>query len=237
MKEHREKILIIDQETSIFEMLAQRLTNSGYKLIFVSTGEKALTSFYTEKPDLVIIDILLRNYDGYEICSKIREVSHVPIIILTALGHVQERIKGFEVGADDYIIKPFYPKELELRVNSVLRRGRVNVDISPAKTQNSYQMGDLKINFLKKAVFKNQKYVKLTKIEFLLLELLVRNMGEIVSRLTILKNIWGYTPQRYDDVRLVDVHISRLRLKLEDNPRKPELILTSRGLGYMFQGS
>ena len=168
MKEHREKILIIDQETSIFEMLAQRLTNSGYKLIFVSTGEKALTSFYTEKPDLVILDILLRNYDGYEICSKIREVSHVPIIILTALGHVQERIKGFEVGADDYIIKPFSPKELELRVNSVLRRGRVNVDISPAKTQNSYQMGDLKINFLKKTVFKNQKYVKLTKIEFLL---------------------------------------------------------------------
>ena len=90
---------------------------------------------------------------------------------------------------------------------------------------------------MKKTVFKNQKYVKLTKIEFLLLELLVRNMGEIVSRLTILKNIWGYTPQRYDDVRLVDVHISRLRLKLEDNPRKPELILTSRGLGYMFQGS
>ena len=116
MKEHREKILIIDQETSIFEMLAQRLTNSGYKLIFVSTGEKALTSFYTEKPDLVILDILLRNYDGYEICSKIREVSHVPIIILTALGHVQERIKGFEVGADDYIIKPFSPKELEARV-------------------------------------------------------------------------------------------------------------------------
>ena len=96
-------------------------------------------------------------------------------------------------------------------------------------------MGDLKINFLKKTVFKNQKYVKLTKIEFLLLELLVKTW-EIVSRLTILKNIWGYTPQRYD-VRLVDVHISRLRLKLEDNPRKPELILTRRGLGYMFQGS
>jgi OmpR family response regulator RpaB len=231
------KILIIDQETAIFEILEQRLTHIGYEVTFVSDGQKALSSFYYEQPDLVILDILMLNSDGYEICRKLREYSSVPIIILTALGTIKERIKGFEVGADDYIIKPFSPKELEVRIDSVLRRVQVNLNISPEIPQNSYQAGSIQINFLKKEVIKHQNRIKLTKIEFLLLELLVKNRGKVVSRLTILDNIWGYTPQRYGDVRLIDVHISRLRLKLEENPRKPELILTTRGIGYMFQVS
>lgn len=237
MSSYIAKILIIDQETAIFEILEQRLTHIGYEVTFVSDGQKALSSFYYEQPDLVILDILMLNSDGYEICRKLREYSSVPIIILTALGTIKERIKGFEVGADDYIIKPFSPKELEVRIDSVLRRVQVNLNISPEIQQNSYQAGSIQINFFKKEVIKHQTRIKLTKIELLLLELLVKNRGKVVSRLTILDNIWGYTPQRYGDVRLIDVHISRLRLKLEENPRKPELILTTRGIGYMFQVS
>ena len=175
---------------------------------------------------------MLPKIDGYGVCRELRKESKVPIIMLTALGGISDRVTGLELGADDYVIKPFSPKELEARIRSVLRRTQ-----KPVTEANSeiFYMGNLKIDTLKRQVFKSNRRIKLTGTEFNLLELLINRAGERLTRTLILDKIWGYTPERYVDTRLVDVHISRLRSKLEEDPSNPDLILTARGTGYMFQ--
>jgi OmpR family response regulator RpaB len=153
--------------------------------------------------------------------------------MLTARGDISDRVMGLEFGADDYVIKPFYPKELEARVRSLLRRSEKTSNYSSNKYL--FQIGNLTINTQKQQVFRDNARVRLTGIEFSLLELLITNAGERLSRAYILDTVWGYTPERYLDTRVVDVHISRLRSKLEIDPGKPDLILTARGTGYMFQ--
>ena len=162
--------------------------------------------------------------------------SSVPIIMLTALGDISDRVMGLELGADDYVMKPFSPKELEARVRAVLRRLESTASITNHNTnQNILQIGALAIDTNKRQVFKGTERVKLTGMEFNLLELLVMKAGERLSRSMILDRVWGYTPERYLDTRVVDVHISRLRSKLEEDPSNPDLIITARGTGYMFQ--
>jgi OmpR family response regulator RpaB len=154
--------------------------------------------------------------------------------MLTALGDVADRITGLELGADDYVVKPFSPKELEARIRCVLRR----VDkeqVAGIPNSGVIQVGDLRIDTNKRQVYRGDERIRLTGMEFSLLELLVSRSGEPFSRGEILKDVWGYTPERHVDTRVVDVHISRLRSKLEDDPANPELILTARGTGYLFQ--
>ena len=153
--------------------------------------------------------------------------------MLTALGGISDRVTGLELGADDYVIKPFSPKELEARIRSVLRR--TQKPVTQKANSEIFYMGNLKIDTLKRQVFKSNRRIKLTGTEFNLLELLINRAGERLTRTLILDKIWGYIPERYVDTRLVDVHISRLRSKLEEAPSNPDLILTARGTGYMFQ--
>lgn len=189
--------------------------------------------FKKERPNLVILDLMLPKIDGYGVCRELRKESKVPIIMLTALGGISDRVTGLELGADDYVIKPFSPKELEARIRSVLRR--TQKPVTQKANSEIFYMGNLKIDTLKRQVFKSNRRIKLTGTEFNLLELLINRAGERLTRTLILDKIWGYIPERYVDTRLVDVHISRLRSKLEEDPSNPDLILTARGTGYMFQ--
>ena len=236
MEIYNETILVVDDETSIRQILETRLSIRGYKVILASNGEEALYMFKKESPNLVILDIMLPKIDGYEVCSEIRKKSQVPIIMLTALGDISDRVMGLELGADDYVMKPFSPKELEARIRSVLRRTDSSNIVTEKRTNESrLQIGTLVIDTNKRQVFKGKERIKLTGMEFNLLELLVTKAGERLSRSMILDRVWGYTPERYLDTRVVDVHISILRSKLEEDPSNHDLIITARGTGYMFQ--
>nr|YP_009393211.1 putative transcriptional regulator OmpR [Bostrychia moritziana]ARW61773.1 putative transcriptional regulator OmpR [Bostrychia moritziana] len=235
MDSQKEKILIVDDETSIRRILETRLSMIGYDVISASDGEEALAAFRKEYPTLIVLDVMIPKLDGYGVCQELRKESDVPIIMLTALGDVSDRITGLELGADDYIIKPFSPKELEARIRSVLRRiNKITIN-SSIPSSGIINIGFLKIDTNKRQVYKNNERVRLTGMEFSLLELLISKAGEAFSRGEILQEVWGYMPERHVDTRVVDVHISRLRAKLEDDPSNPDLILTARGTGYFFQ--
>jgi len=235
MTYQNKKILLIDCETEVKKLLKTRLECLKYRVTLASNGKEALLYFTSEQPDLIVTDLMLPGLDGYELCRKIRETSQVPIIILTALGTISDKMKGFKLGADDYITKPFSPKELEIRISSLIYRPIVQTQNPLTEMQKILRIGATEINFHKKLILKNGSPIKLTDIEHSLLELLIENKGKELSRLIILRNIWGYTPVRYSDVRIIDVHISRLRAKIEKDPNKPSLIKTARGIGYVFQ--
>ncbi|MBQ8635230.1 response regulator transcription factor [bacterium] len=233
----KQKILVVDDEASIRRILETRLKMAGYNVVTAEDGEEAVDLFNKTNPDIVILDVMMPKMDGYGVTREIRRVSDIPIIILTALGDVSERITGLELGADDYVIKPFSPKELEARVKAVLRR-TVSKDITiptGKTTKNVITTGNIKIDTARRQVYRKNERIRLTGMEFSLLELLVNNSGTAYSRNEILQHVWAYPPDHRIDTRVVDVHISRLRSKLETDPANPELILTARGIGYMFQ--
>ena len=231
-----EKILIVDDEASIRRILETRFKMFGYEIATASDGEEALDVFNKFNPDLVILDVMMPKMDGYGVTKEIRKNFDTPIIILTALGDVSERITGLELGADDYVVKPFSPKELEARVKAILRRTySKNGAMVGRDSNNLIVIGSIKIDTNKRQVFRKNERVRLTGMEFSLLELLVGNSGKPFSRSEILQNVWSYPPDHRIDTRVVDVHISRLRSKLENDISNPELILTARGIGYMFQ--
>jgi len=233
----KQKILVVDDEASIRRILETRLKMAGYNVVTAEDGEEAVELFNKTNPDIVILDVMMPKMDGYGVTREIRRVSDIPIIILTALGDVSERITGLELGADDYVIKPFSPKELEARVKAVLRRTVTkDVTIPTGKsTKNVITTGSIKIDTARRQVYRKNERIRLTGMEFSLLELLVNNSGTAYSRNEILQHVWAYPPDHRIDTRVVDVHISRLRSKLETDPTNPELILTARGIGYMFQ--
>ena len=235
MTKYNKKILVVDSEETTRELLGRRLTALGYSVFLESTAKAALIIVSKELPDLIILDILLPKVDGYELCKKLRQEYQTPIIILTALNDMSARVMGLNAGADDYMIKPFSPQELEARIRSVLKRPFIDFQTYPKTKPKIFSFGNISINLINKRVLKDSTFIKLTNIEFKLLDLLINNAGKELSRKTILDNLWGYTPERYVDTRIVDVHISRLRSKLENNPSNPDLILTIRGVGYMFQ--
>ena len=235
----RQKILVADDEASIRRILETRLKMVGYDVVTAEDGEEAVEVFNKENPDLVVLDVMMPKMDGYGVTREIRRTSDVPIIILTALGDVSERITGLELGADDYVIKPFSPKELEARVKAVLRRTSDKNVVVPtggkAVAKNVITTGNIKIDTARRQVYRKNERIRLTGMEFSLLELLVNNSGQAYSRNEILQHVWSYPADHRIDTRVVDVHISRLRSKLETDPTNPELILTARGIGYMFQ--
>lgn len=235
MENHKEKILVVDDEISIRRILETRLSIVGYNVVTAADGEEALLVYRKEMPNLIILDIMMPKLDGYGVCQEIRKESEIPIIMLTALSDITDKITGLELGADDYIVKPFSPKELEARVKSILRR----VEKLPVNQLSSnfgvLSIGSIKIDSNRRQVYKHNEKIRLTGMEFSLLELLISKSGEPFSRASILQEVWGYTPERHVDTRVVDVHISRLRSKLEEDPSNPDLILTARGIGYLFQ--
>ena len=224
-------ILVADDDINIRQFLKIRLSYLGYNVIVATNGQEVLSILEKEKLDLIITDIILPQIDGYKVCRILRKFSRVPIILLTALANTPDRIRGLNLGADEYLTKPFAPDELEACIRSLLIRSRKRNDFNPLVIQ----VGDLKLDIIKKHVFKGNKLIRLTLIEFNLLRLLVDKAGEILTRTAILDCIWGYTSYRYIDTRVVDVYVHRLRSKLEQDLSAPNLILTIRGKGYMFQ--
>jgi len=235
----KETILVADDEASIRRILETRLSMIGYKVVTASDGKEALKLFKDYEPDLVVLDVMMPKLDGYGVCQELRKDSDVPIVMLTALGDVADRITGLELGADDYVVKPFSPKELEARIATILRR------VGPAPTvdeprevpsgQGVMKLGDLVVDTNRRQVSRGGERIGLTYTEFSLLELLFRDPGRVVPRAEILEQLWGYPPRRAADLRVVDVYVARLRGKLEPDPRNPELILTVRGIGYASQ--
>ncbi len=234
MSTDKQKILVVDDEVSIRRILALRLSMVGYDVVTASDGEEALKTFRQTNPDLVVLDVMMPRLDGYGVCQELRKESDVPIIMLTALVDVANRITGLELGADDYMVKPFSPKELESRIKALLRRlDKANTSTIPSS--GVMQVGAVRIDTNTRQVYKDSQRIRLTEMEFTLLELLVSRLGKAVSRSEILQQVWGYTTTQYVDHRVVDVHISRLRAKLESDPSHPALIRTARGIGYVFQ--
>ena len=188
MEVYNKKILVVDEEAIIRHLLSTNLTKQGYIVFLASDGKEALEIFTKEQPNLVVLDIVLPKLDGYEVCRRIRENSKTPIIIITSLGNISDRIKGLNLGADDYIIKPFYPEELEARIYSVLRRTDNQTQIEPKKTQNILSFNGFIFDKNKQQLIKNNSIVKLTNIESSLLELLIDNAGKELARTLILRS-------------------------------------------------
>jgi OmpR family response regulator RpaB len=230
------RILLVDDDANIRRVLETRLTMFGYDVATASDGEEALALFQTVQPDLVVLDVMMPKMDGYGVIQALRQHSEVPIVLLSACAEVKDRILGLEIGADDYITKPFSPKELEARIRCVLRRsGSANAQTAGGLAPQEIKIGQLMILPHKRQVFKGGERVRLTGMEFDLLEMLMAHSGQPLTRQDMLSKIWGYTPERHSDTRVVDVHISRLRNKIEDDPENPELVITARGTGYLFQ--
>jgi two-component system, OmpR family, response regulator RpaB len=235
----KKKILIVDDEAMIRRILSTRLTMVGYDVALATNGVEALESFKKEAPDLIVLDVMMPQLNGLEVCEELRKSSNVPIIMLTALSDVADRIAGLQMGADDYLPKPFSPKELEERINAILRRmdGAATFrSLVERAVPGVIQAGPLRLETYKRQVFLKGERIQLTGMEFDLLELLASNAGKTVSRSDILQKVWGYSPRHYADMRVVDVHVSRLRSKIGDNPKSPEYIHTDWGTGYFFQG-
>ena len=231
------KILIADDEANIRRILETRLAMQGHAVAAAKDGAEALELFRSVEPDVVVLDVMMPELDGFAVLERIRAQSEVPIILLTALGDVADRITGLQLGADDYMVKPFSPKELEARIRCVLRRASQSQGNSGggAISSNVIALGDLSVDFNRRQAFRAGERIRLTGMEFKLLELLISRAGEPINRLDMLETVWGYRPGKASDSRVVDVHISRLRAKLETDPENPELIMTARGQGYMFQ--
>jgi OmpR family response regulator RpaB len=231
------KILIADDEANIRRILETRLSMQGHEVAAAKDGAEALELFRSVEPDVVVLDVMMPELDGFAVLERIRAQSEVPIILLTALGDVADRITGLQLGADDYMVKPFSPKELEARIRCVLRRANQSQGNSGvgAISSNVIALGDLSVDFNRRQAFRAGERIRLTGMEFNLLELLISRAGEPINRLDMLEQVWGYRPSKASDSRVVDVHVSRLRNKLELDPMNPELILTARGQGYMFQ--
>ncbi|MFR8192173.1 MAG: response regulator YycF [Lachnospirales bacterium] len=226
------KILVVDDEASIVTMLAYNLKKEGYDVVTAEDGEVALEKFESENPDLLLLDIMMPKMDGYEVCRKIREKSNVPIIMLTARADEVDKVVGLEMGADDYVTKPFGNRELIARVKANLRRSDSAPVSNNEKDGNNQVYGDLNIDFDRYEVTKRGEVINLTLREFELLTFLATQTPTIFTRENLLEKVWGY--EYFGDVRAVDVTIRRLREKIEDDPSKPKYIVTKRGVGYYF---
>lgn len=226
-------ILVIEDEQNINDILTFSLNKDGYKTLSALDGIKGLEMALTENPDLILLDVMLPGMDGFEVCKKVREHSQVPIIMLTAREDEVDKVLGLELGADDYMTKPYSVRELTARVKANLRRSAVQiVPEAEPESQNTIISGDLSINVERYEVSKNGQVIDITLREFELLKFLAMQPSKIFSREKLLENVWGY--EYYGDVRTVDVTVRRLREKIEDDPSMPKYIITKRGVGYYF---
>ena len=222
------RILAVEDDERIRTAVKLALEDEGWAVVEAATGEDALQHFQQEPADVVLIDIMLPGIDGFEVCRSIRRSSDVPIVMVTARADTHDVVAGLEAGADDYLTKPFAPKELSARIRSLLRRARTSDVSSP-----HLRFGDLEIVPDEGVVRRNGRDVHLTKTEFRVLVELAQSPGRVFSREVLLERIWGYG--YFGDGRLVDVHVRRLRTKIEADPANPRHVVTVRGLGYKLQ--
>ena len=223
-----EKILVIDDEDTTVQLIALLLERRGYEVIKAYRAEDGLRKAYRSHPDLVLLDIMMPEMDGWEVCRRLRELSDVPIIFLTARSEIRDVVKGLEMGADDYIVKPYDNDELVARVRAHLRR-------APAPSISEelvFDGGDFRVNFLNREVRVGGRAVHLTPKEFNLLGVLVRNAGRVITRNDLVTEAWG--PEYADAIDSLKLYIHYLRQKIEEDPQRPQYILTSRGVGYRF---
>jgi two-component system response regulator MtrA len=223
VRAHRGKILVVDDDSSLSEMLTIVLRQEGFEPRVVSSGDRAMTAVRDFRPDVVLLDLMLPGKDGVDVCREIRAESGVPIIMLTAKSDTVDVVVGLESGADDYVIKPFKPKELVARIRARLRKFE---EMAP----ESLQIGDLVIDVAGHTVKRGDEQLSLTPLEFDLLVCLARKPWQVFTREVLLEQVWGY--RHAADTRLVNVHVQRLRSKVENDPENPEIVLTVRGVGY-----
>ena len=226
----KERILIVDDELSIVKFLRATLKDSGYEVLVAMDGAEAIRTVELELPDLVILDIMMPNIDGFEVCRQIREWSQVPIIMLSARDDEDDKVKCLNLGADDYVTKPFGKDELTARVQALLRRSQNNGDL---QTEPSFHYGDLDINFARRQITLAGENVTLTPTEYNLLRELVVNAGKVLTHTHLLNSVWGSEYQ--EEREYLHVFIRRLRTKLEKNSNKSRFIVTVPGVGYQFK--
>jgi len=224
------KILIVDDETRIVDILNYNLRKEGYETICAHDGETGLKLAIAENPDLVLLDIMMPGLDGYEVCKRLRKVSQVPVIMLTAKAEESDKVMSFELGADDYITKPFGVREMLARVMANLRR--VHMPVAATQSPNRLIFGELSMDLDLYEVKRGDTLIDLTRREFELVKFLATQNNQVFTREALLEKVWGY--EYFGDVRTVDVTIRRLRTKLELTPDTPTYILTKRGVGYHF---
>jgi DNA-binding response OmpR family regulator len=231
MSSEAPRILLVDDEQSVQTLLTYPLRKEGYEVITASTGREALERFREGQFDLVVLDVMLPEVDGFEVCKRLRATSSVPIIMLTAKAEELDKVLGLELGADDYITKPFSMREFRSRVKAVLRRAELSRNGDAA--EEPLVLDELMLDFAKRSVELRGEAVRLTYVEFEILSALARSPGRVFSRSMLLERLWG--DSSYRDPRTIDVHIRHLREKLERDPAVPELIYTVRGVGYHFR--
>jgi DNA-binding response OmpR family regulator len=225
------RILLVDDEDAVQKLLTYPLRKEGYDVVPALDGREALDRLSEDNFDLVVLDVMLPKMDGFDVCREIRARSTVPIIMLTAKTEEIDKVLGLELGADDYITKPFSVREFRSRVKAVLRRAALTQ--SEEQFEEPIEAGELRIDFEKRLVEVRGEAVRLTYVEFEILAALARAPGRVFSRTMLLERVWG--DAAYRDPRTIDVHIRHLREKLESEPKTPELILTVRGVGYRFR--
>ena len=226
-----ERILAIDDDQLLLQLIQRSLESGGYEVSTASDGQSGLQQFHEFQPHLVILDVMMPHMDGWETCRRVRDVSTVPIIMLTALGSHQDIVKGLNMGADDYLVKPFHPEELQARVEAVLRRLRMPPPASDSSPLR-FGGGDLIIDPANRQVMANSEAIDLTPTEYDLLLFMAKRAGRILSTDVIFDNVWPYDADASPDS--VKWYIWRLRNKIESEPRNPRYILTERGIGYRF---
>jgi two-component system KDP operon response regulator KdpE len=223
-----EKILIIDDEDTTVDLLSILLTHKGFEVIKAYRAEEGLRKAYRTHPDLVLLDIMMPDMDGWEVCRRLRELSDMPIVFLTARTEIKDVVKGLEMGADDYIVKPHDNEELIARIRAHLRR----VPKNSFSEEMIFDGGRFRVNFLNREVVVDGEQRHLTPKEFGLLSVLVRNAGRVVTRSDLVTEAWG--PEYSDAIDSLKLYIHYLRKKIENDPTRPKYILTSRGVGYRF---
>jgi two-component system KDP operon response regulator KdpE len=223
-------VVVIDDDKTLLRLLREALSKANYDVITASNGIDGLQEVYARQPDLVLLDVMMPRMDGWETCARIRQISRVPIIMLTAKDSESDKLKGFQHGVDDYVTKPFSFAELVARVHAVLHRAR---EPRPEKKNKRYISGDLVIDTDARRVTKGGKPVELTPTEYRLLTTLAENKGHVLSHEQLLNSVWGY--EYGEDTGYVKRYIWYLRRKVEDDPRHPQIIVTERGFGYSFQ--
>lgn len=228
-----QRVLVVDDEKPIADILKFNLEREGYEVDVAYDGETAVEKVRHSPFDLVILDIMLPKLDGFSVCREIRSTSSVPILILSAKESEIDKVLGLELGADDYVTKPFSPRELLARVRAILRRTQGGSNAASQGGDRILTGGPVTLNLTSYEVTKGGKVVELTPREFELLRYLVAHAGQVFSREVLLAEVWGF--DYLGDLRTVDVTVRRLREKIEDNPAQPELIKTKRGIGYYFQ--
>ena len=229
MVQHETCVLAVDDEPRILKLVQHHLGSAGYRVVTATNGRNALEMAQQHAPDLIVLDLMLPRMDGFEVCKRLREFSQAAVIMLTAKNEEQDKVQGFEVGADDYLTKPFSPQELIARVKAVLRRTAV---LTEPKQKTEFEHGDLRMDFVKRRVFVRGQEIRLSPTEYKLLYQLVTNQGKVMPHEELLRKVWG--PEYLEEVHYIREYIRHLRQKVEPEPGKPQYILSEPGVGYRF---